>query len=498
MNLLSAIFVIIIVAFGCTSTGNQETNSSQTDERESPDASSEDTSSADKSADTIEDTGADTEVRNTDIADTENEDSEATDTGPVHLDTEDTETEDGSVEEEVVFHITAMLASDIVYESPGTVGIVTWSVTGATVDRAVIRFGLTTSYDMTAPVDLEASSYRTLLLGMKSSSMYHFQIVVESGGRVFESEDQLIETGPPSNLVTLQATIENTSLHERGYILSTQLQNTSPNATGSMAFILDADGDLVWWYESLVGQTSRAHMAYNGKSIWLIPDRGSLGSAAIERVSLDTLESTVYDAGASHDAIPAGEEMLAYIEYGEGDCGSIFELFENGDTNEIFESSDYLPGLVPNECHTNSIRYYESEGLYSVSDYAQDIFVINQLGELQWRLTDFISNDAWGGIQHGHQLFADSILLFANKGGEGGRAAIIEFALPSGEEIFRYDPGLTSGYYGDVQRLPGGNTLATFSVSGIIHEVTPAGEPVMTVQGSSLGYAMWYPSMYVE
>ena len=394
------------------------------------------------------------------------------------------------------FTVEAILASDEDYEAPGTVGIVTWSAAEITPEQAEIRFGLTTDYDLRAPVDLDESGFRTLLLGMKPDRTYHFQIAAESGGRAYVSEDYTIDTGPASNLVALTASVENPSLHERGYIVSTQLQ--SPMDDNSVVFILDPDGDLVWWYLSQVGQTSRAHISYNGKSMWLIPDQGALGSAPIQRISLDTLESTMYDVGASHDAIPAGEDMLAFIEYGEGDCGSVFELYEDGYTREIFESSDLLPGLVPNECHTNAIRYYESEGLYSVSDYRQDIFVIDTEGVLQWRLTDYISRDTWGGIQHGHQLLEDSIVLFANMGGASSRAAVIEYALPSGEELFRYDPGIFSSYYGDAQRLPGGNTLATFSVSGIIHEVTPDGEPVMTVSGSAMGYAHWLPSLYVE
>jgi hypothetical protein len=59
------------------------------------------------------------------------------------------------------------------------------------------------------------------------------------------------------------STIENESLHERGYILATQLQGT-PDVydweASSMVFIVDPDGDIVWWYPSRVGREAFSAM----------------------------------------------------------------------------------------------------------------------------------------------------------------------------------------------------------------------------------------------
>src|SRR5262252_6149931 len=62
-----------------------------------------------------------------------------------------------------------------------TVGIVTWSTTLAGVTSAQIDFGLTRSYGMTAPVDLNEATYRTLLLGMKPAMTYHYRITASAG-----------------------------------------------------------------------------------------------------------------------------------------------------------------------------------------------------------------------------------------------------------------------------------------------------------------------------
>src|SRR6185503_21341639 len=80
-----------------------------------------------------------------------------------------------------------------------TVGIVTWSTTLAGVQSAKIDFGLTTSYGMTAPVDLKQPSYRTLLLGMKASRMYHYRITATNSGGSCASPDYTIMTGPLAN-----------------------------------------------------------------------------------------------------------------------------------------------------------------------------------------------------------------------------------------------------------------------------------------------------------
>jgi hypothetical protein len=77
-----------------------------------------------------------------------------------------------------------------------TVGIVEWSAGAETPEQARIEYGLDTSYGLSAPVDLTEPNYRTLLLGMKTSSTYHFRIVANVGGRDCTSGDFTLTTGP--------------------------------------------------------------------------------------------------------------------------------------------------------------------------------------------------------------------------------------------------------------------------------------------------------------
>ena len=52
---------------------------------------------------------------------------------------------------------------------------------------------------MTAPVDLKQTNYRTLLLGMKPSKTYHYQITVTNSSGSCTSADQTIATGAQPN-----------------------------------------------------------------------------------------------------------------------------------------------------------------------------------------------------------------------------------------------------------------------------------------------------------
>ena len=403
------------------------------------------------------------------------------------------------------FSISAELASDISPTAPGTVGIIKWSLSGVTPDSAEIRFGSSADYGMVAPVDLHEPDYRTLLLGMKPNRMYHFQVVAKTGTTIFQSPDKTLKSGPATNLVNVTASINDAAAHVPGFIVTTFTQPPRGVSeeeffkTGTMVLIVDADGDVVWWYQSKVGLTPRARLSYDGKAMWLIPERTDFTGAEIELVSMDTLTSKIYgDLQASHDAtVVDSGDVLAFIDYGsESDCPSVYELRKDGTKVEIFESTDYLPDMVLPDCHLNSIRYNKAKDLYTVSDRTKDIFAIDRQGKLQWRLSDIVPNQTYGGQQHGQQLLANSILLFANTADGGSSSAALEYSLPDGKELFRYEPGIFSVWYGDVQRLPKGNTLVTFSMAGKIQEVDSHGSLVMEIQGEIFGYSEWRGTLY--
>jgi hypothetical protein len=396
----------------------------------------------------------------------------------------------GAGAQAALFTVDVQLASDVNPNAPGTIGIVTWSVTVAPLASAHIEFGLDATYGMTAPVDLLAAGYRTLLLGMKPSRTYHFRIVASDGTASFASGDYTVATGPPTSLVDVTSfNVIDAAARQRGFVIASHRTNST------VAFILDADGDVVWWFGSGPNGIARARMSEDGKNMWLAI-AGNTG-APLVRVRMDGLETQTYaNVTAAHDITPVGGATMAYLDYGERDCQSIFEIDPGGTARELFEST----GVVSSSnCHGNALRYSKKENVYTFSDHLTDVFVVDRSGAVLWRLGQRVSggNAAWGGAQHGHQLLDDGLLIFANNGAGNNASQAIEYAL-DGTERRRFASGGYTANLGDVQRLPGGNTLITYSNQSLIQEVDGNGKVVLEIKvaGSSLAYSLWLTDLY--
>src|SRR3954467_11324167 len=57
-------------------------------------------------------------------------------------------------------------------------------------------------------------------------------------------------------------------------------------ASGAPAYILDADGEYVWWYAP-GGDVTGARMSHDGKTIWLNSVNVPNGTTRVHRVSMD-------------------------------------------------------------------------------------------------------------------------------------------------------------------------------------------------------------------
>jgi hypothetical protein len=387
------------------------------------------------------------------------------------------------------------LASDVDPAAPGTVGIVTWSIDVDSITSASIEFGLDTEYGAVAPVDLGQPDFRTLLLGMKPDHSYHFRIVASDGTTSYTSDDYVIETGPATALVQLGGfDVQDEGARERGFMV-TSFWQARGGQDASIAFIIDADGDIVWWYDSGVDGIARARMSEDGQNMWMIAADPSRGHP-LERVTLDALDAETYSAAlGSHDLTPVSGATMAYLDYSESDCDSIFEIDPSGQTKEVFESSDVVRA---SGCHGNALRYSKKEDVFTFSDVSQDVFIVSRSGAVEWRLSEKVSggNSAWGGTQHGHQLLDDSILVYANRSANNA-SEVFEYSL-DGQEIRRFSGGYSTANLGDVQRLPGGNTLVTHSNDSVIQEFDAEGNVVLQIDGggSSFGYTVWRESLY--
>jgi hypothetical protein len=400
---------------------------------------------------------------------------------------EETETENISPE---LFTINASVSPAI-----STVGIVEWSFDMSPIDSATVEFGLTQEYGMTALVDINEPNHRTLLLGMKPSLDYHFEVCVISNGTLYRSGDILITTGPVINgLAQPNITLSFPENRAGGFIVSGSYNAVIDSE--SVAYILDADGDCVWWFPAAIPNITRARMTWDGKHMALIPANNNGDDGAIEFVSMDGLWSQVLDLPSStHDLTPMPDNRIAFISVDKKDqetepCGKIEALSLDGAREIIYDTS----ALWQPPCHNNAIRYSATENIFTLSDLVHSqIIGVSMTGEHLWTANQ--SGDLWEK-QHGHQLLDGSLLVFSNLNAE-----VLEFAFPDALEetlVWSYSSMYTSMLLGDVQRLPNGNTLITYSEDGIIQEISGNGEPVQTFAFSQQvpGYVSWRSSLY--
>ena len=399
-----------------------------------------------------------------------------------------------------LFTIMVQLASAVKSTAPTTVGIVTWSISKSGITSAHIDFGLDTSYGMTAPVDLTVAMYRTLLLGMKPTKTYHFRVVASDGTSTYTSDDQTVTTGAKiTSTPLLSFSVKNAASVPKGFFITSFWQGTG----SKVPFIFDTDGDVVWWYTAASSEStdgiSRARMSADSQSIWLVNE--SLSGNPLRRVTMDGLTTQTYSSTkSSHDIAAVSADTMAYLDYSESDCNSIFEINNAGTTKEVFEPTGVTStGTTFPSCHGNSVRYSKKEDFYTYSDWQSDVAVVSRTGTLQWLLSKKVSggHTAWGGQQHGTQLLDSSILIFANQG-TAGKSQAVEYGL-DGHLIkaFSGNGGSNVTNFGDVQRLSNGNTIITYSTSSLMQEVDASDTVVLDVKGSgSFGYVEFRDSLY--
>jgi hypothetical protein len=388
-----------------------------------------------------------------------------------------------------------------------TVGIVTFTTGLSGIAAAEIRFGrASTGPTMTAPVDLTQPDHRTLLLGMKPSQPYVFRIVATSAGGTCTSEDQTLMTGAlPAGPPSVMAAIANAAAHAGGFIITT----TTTAPTG--AYIIDADGTPVWW-APFPTVTSRAHMGWDGRDMYIVAQNpNGVAPGATARVSMDGLnvENALSGLDQSHHdltAIPGGIAVLSW--HGAGT--SVVERAADGTVTMVAE----LANVYNNAVHANALHYTPWDDSYTVSDRNANLFVkITRKGQLVWQIGGtnpkdpskfFTGLPAWT-FNQGHHLLADGTFLFFNNGNSGtepstARVFKLDTTTMTATSLLAYKPaagaGVASLILGDVQRLPNGNMLVTFSSVGLMQEVDPSGQLVASFRTQTQGYAEYRDTLY--
>ena len=403
----------------------------------------------------------------------------------------------------------------------GTVGIVTWSTTLARVDKAQIDFGLDTNYGLVAPVDLEQRDYRTPLLGMKENrGPYHFRVTAQTGQTTCVGEDHTFNknTGArPSDLAVPTVTTYDKSALDGGFLITVGYWANSPD---DYAFILDGDGDFVWWYKPVgFGDLSAALMSYDGNSIWIAHTDVPEVEARVGRIRMDGTGWTDLRAEfvhQDHDLAVLPDETVIYLAYSGNECDDIVERSPDGTKRTIINT-----GVVfgnPIVCHSNAIQYSPWDDTVVVSDDDfSAYFKVDRHGAIKWVLNggEWGSFDksgggatGWVGNHNFHLLGPDRIVFF-NNGVDGvidgvpavAREIQLDLAAMTTTEIWSYtaEPPMSSAILGDVERLPNGNTMVAYSENGTIQEVSPEGTLLQEISfgaKKAVGYITKRKSLY--
>jgi len=414
------------------------------------------------------------------------------------------------------FSQTASLSAKI-----GTVGIIDWTTSLSNVTSAHIDFGLTTSYGMVAPVDLGAPPYHTLLLGMKPSRTYHYRLVAQSAAGTCLGPDATLATGPIANgLGQIQVATTNAAALFGGFLLSGQFV-TNGGTTGAPAFILDADGDYVWWYNT-GSDVASARMSYDGTHIWLnsVNAGGAVNAANVHRVTMDGLideDLSAQFAGQNHQMAVLPDETVAFNASGSNNCDDIKERRSDGTVTTIINARTAHGGT--GACHVNNVEYSKGDDTLLFSDLDnQDITKVTRSGQVVWVLNGVgngFTGDAWKGGQHGiHILSPTDLLIFNNNssgaivggqsgGGTGDGSIALEMTLDltamSAHQAWSYkaSPGIQNDVEGDLQRLPNGNTVIAYSTKGALLEIDAQGNVLQTLTfKTSFGYIEKRATLY--
>jgi hypothetical protein len=395
----------------------------------------------------------------------------------------------------------------------GTVGIVTFSTDLAGVDSAHIDFGLDTSYGMTAPVDLDEPSYRTLLLGMKQMRAYHFRIVVGSGATECTGPDQTIMTGSlPNILPNLDVNTINRAALFGGFVEMGQYQATGGQS--SPAYILDVDGDFVWALR--VGNyVTGVRQSYDGKYMWINgSDNMNTGMtvANIHRVTMDGLVdedlSEVFGIQDHQITILPDESIIFYGH--DKPCPDLKRRYADGRIQVIVNAQ--IASGTTGMCHVNHVEYSpDDQTLIFSDDNHNDYTKITLEGQVVWVLggttNQFTGNGSTWQRQHGLDVLATNRVLYFNNGAMGSPAgsAVHELLLDldqmTATRVWSYTPmpRIENVQLGDVQRLANGNTIVAFSTQGVLQEVDAQGtllQEIVWPLGGAYGYIHKRPTLY--
>jgi len=415
-----------------------------------------------------------------------------------------------------------------------TVATMRWTSPAATVEGAYVEFGPGPDPVFRAPANEDGDGgYEAALIGVEPDSTIHARAVVEGSDGRWTSDEMTADTGSvPVDLpgIALDRDVHDLDAADDGFLLLTTIPGGSS--------IVATTGNRVWWLGLAFADefvTTRTRLARDGRSVlyltWNALPRGGPVSDErnIHRVSFDgTSVESVPVPMAHHDFVELPDGTLATLQFdllpvdGEEIYGDrIVEIDPDGEPTEVWRLWDSLEFTMDDVHedgtrwgHCNALDYEPLEDAYYVSAlYFDTIFKIERAtGDVLWQLggadSDFemtTGEGDWFDGQHQFQLLADGILVFDNGPNGETESRTAEYALDhgAGTAALRWEhhpvPALGVYFYGDVGRLPSGNTLINWSAAGRVEQVAADGDVVWRIEtrlGAGFGYGDLVEALY--
>ena len=396
-----------------------------------------------------------------------------------------------------------------------TVGVVEWSLEGAPPTSAKIVYrlagadGSLLNQGGEAPVSLGNPNHRTLLLGLKQSRDYTFHIEATRDGQTCVSPEQALPTtGTLAGAPQVGVQVLQPGQREPGFIVT-----SSGTFAPDSAFILDADGEVVWSFPGPL-DTCRAHMDYEGNTMWMITCNPINEQGEMRSVSMDGQQAQMNVPGfetAHHDftVMPGGKvAALAWSSPANEPPSDLVIRSPDGQVSTAFTIDGHV--YQADAFHANAIHYIPSDDSFTIADRNANVVVkVSAAGVPRWQLggacdgapaASHCSPQGWQ-VNHGHHLLDDGTLLVFNNTDTQAAAHVLQFQLTdsaSGLSATLVHDQLgtaATATLGDVQRLPNGNTLVTYSSAATIVELDASWNPVQTFT-VRVGYSSWRPTLY--
>jgi hypothetical protein len=218
--------------------------------------------------------------------------------------------------------------------------------------------------------------------------------------------------------------------------------------------------------------------------------------------------------GANHDLTVLPDGGIVTMANNRDGTYSIIELQADGSVVSIVDDLSNL--FAVDEAHPNAIHYHPADDSFTLSDLSLGGFVkFTRTGELVWQLGgtnplgdsfELVGIEPWAG-NHGHHLTSDGRFLFFNNNAglsEPWASRVFELELDESDwtatATWEYlgDGDNGTEQLGDVERLPNGNTLVTYSNEALIVEADPAGAALQSFVSdvTGFGYASFRSSLY--